>query len=107
VSHIVEFRLESGGAIPVEVDEQVSGGVVRSTRAGQVVGQAGESLEEALDKAMPAAQALIAKLRDLGSRPDEIEVQFGLKLSGELGAVLAKTGVEGNFAVKLVWKERP
>ena len=48
--------------------------VVRSTRAGQVVGQAGESLEEALDKAMPTAQALIAKLRDLGSRPDEIEV---------------------------------
>ena len=104
MSHIVEFRLEGGGSIPVEVDEQVSGGVVRSARPGQVVGQAGESLEEALDKAMPAAEALIAKLRNVGSRPDEIEVVFGLKLSGELGAVLAKTGVEGNFSVKLTWK---
>jgi hypothetical protein len=105
VSHIVDFRLEDGGTMHVEVDEQVSGGVVRSARPGQVVGQAGQSLEEALDKAMPAAQALITKLRGLGSRPDEIEVVFGLKLSGELGAVLAKTGVEGNFSVKLTWKQ--
>jgi hypothetical protein len=104
MSQIVEFGLEGGGAIAVEVDEQVSG-VVRSARPGEVVGRAGESLEEALDRAMPAAQALIAKLRDLASHPDEIEVQFGLKLSGELGAVLAKTGAEGNFSITLTWKQ--
>jgi hypothetical protein len=107
VAHIVEFTLEGGGTIPVEVDESVSGGVVRSARPGEVVGQASESLGEALDRAMPAAQALIAKLQTLGSRPDEIEIQFGLKLSGELGAILARTGAEGNFSVKLSWKGTP
>jgi hypothetical protein len=102
VSHIVEFRMEGGGAIAVEVDDAVSGGVVRSARPGEVVAQAGESLEQALDRAMSAAQALIERLRK--ASPDEMEVQFGLKLSGELGAVLAKTGAEGNFSVTLTWK---
>ena len=107
MAHIVEFTLEGGGTIPVEVDESFSGGVVRSARPGEVVGQATESLGEALDRAMPAAQALIARLQALGSRPDSIEIQFGLKLSGELGAVLAKTGAEGNFSVKLTWQGSP
>jgi hypothetical protein len=103
MSHIVEFGVEGGPSLVVEVDDAVSGGVVRSARPGEVVVQAGETLEEALDRAMPATQALIERLKSIASGPDAIEVQFGLKLSGQLGAVLAKTGAEGNFSVKLTW----
>jgi len=102
MSDIVEFRMDSGGSLAVEVDEAVDGGVVRSARApGEVVVQASETLEEALDRVMPAAQALIERLRK--ASPDEMELQFGLKLSGELGAVLAKASAEGNFSVTLKW----
>ena len=108
MSHIIEFRVEGGGVIPVEVDEAVSGGMVRvAARPGEVVGQASDTLGEALDRVMPAAQTLIAKIQDFASRPDEIQVEFGVKLSGEVGAILAKTGAEANFSVTLVWKGQP
>jgi hypothetical protein len=36
-------------------------------------------------------------------RPDGIEVEFGVKLNAEAGAVIAKSAVEGHFTVKLSW----
>jgi hypothetical protein len=41
-----------------------------------------------------------------GLSPDGIEIEFGIKLSWELGAVLAKTDTEGHFQVKLSWSSR-
>jgi len=39
-------------------------------------------------------------------KPDEVEITFGLKASGELGSlVIAKAGVEANYSVKLTWKK--
>jgi hypothetical protein len=31
-------------------------------------------------------------------------IKFGVKLDAEVGAVIAKTGVEGHFEVKLTWR---
>jgi hypothetical protein len=50
------------------------------------------------------AQALIAKLRDLGERPDEISVEFGLKMSVGARLVVAHSSGEANFKVTLQWK---
>jgi hypothetical protein len=42
----------------------------------------------------------------LADRPDEVEITFGLKASGELGSlVVAKAGVEASYSVKLTWKK--
>ena len=37
-------------------------------------------------------------------RPDEAEIEFGLKISGEANWVLGKAAGEANFVVKLSWK---
>ncbi len=37
-------------------------------------------------------------------RPDELEITFGVKLDAQMGAVIARTGVEGQLEVKLTWK---
>ena len=34
----------------------------------------------------------------------EIEVEFGMKMDVKAGAIIASTGVEANFKVKLKWK---
>ncbi len=39
-------------------------------------------------------------------RPDGIEVQLGIKLDGEVGALIAKTGMEAHLHVTLKWSER-
>jgi len=66
--------------------------------------KAHQTFEAALDKIRPAAQTIIKKLRSLHDAPDEIEVEFGLKLSAEAGAIIAAGGVGANYTVTLKWK---
>lgn len=102
---LIEFPLEDGTTILVEVDENEMGGVVKSSRAGDTITKASKTFEEAMDKVKPAASAIIAKIRSLHDAPDEVEVQFGLKLSAEAGAFVAAAGVDANYSVTLKWKK--
>ena len=105
MKHLIEFPLEDGGAILVEVDEpEPQGGVMRAARPGEIVAKAGQTFEAALERIKPAAGTIIAKLRGLHDPPDEVEVEFGLKMSAEAGAVIATAGAEANYKVTLKWK---
>ncbi|MFN3763514.1 MAG: CU044_2847 family protein, partial [Anaerolineae bacterium] len=55
-------------------------------------------------KVRPVAEAVVRKLRGLSDPPDQVEVEFGLKLSAEAGAFLAAAGTEANYKVTLTWK---
>ncbi len=74
--------------------------------SGDVAGKVCQTFEVALEKAKPAASALIAQFRDLIDPPDEIEVEFGIKLSAGAGAVLASAGGEANYKMTLTWKRK-
>ncbi len=105
MKRLIEFPLEGGGSIVVEVEEPEGLGTVPVSRKGAGVPErAQKSFEEALEGIRPAAQVLIAKLRGLHDPPDEIEVEFGLKMNAEAGAIVAAAGVEANYKVKLTWK---
>lgn len=108
MKRLVEFPLEDGSSMLVEVDEPEQEGLERvSRRDPGVIERAQQTLEKSLDKVRPAAQYLLEKLRGLHDAPDEIEVQFGLNLSAAAGIVLA-SGVTANYTVKLKWvKEKP
>lgn len=100
---LVAVPLEDGGAVVVEMDEG-PGGVVKAARSGELVGRATQSLESALDAVTPAARSALAKLREVA--PDSITVEFGLKLTAEVGAVITRTTGECNFKVTLRWEPR-
>lgn len=104
MKRLIEFALDDNTSLLVEVDESELGGLVEASSPGEVIAKARVSFEEALDKVKPAANVIIKKLRSLHDQPDEIEVEFGLKLSAEAGAVLAAAGAEANYAVTLKWK---
>ncbi|MCQ0002947.1 CU044_2847 family protein [Streptomyces sudanensis] len=53
----------------------------------------------------PALSQVFGVLRRLG--PQTAVVDFGLKVSGEGGIVVAKGTTEVNFAVRLVWRRGP
>src|SRR5688572_14357275 len=103
MKRLIDFPLESGTSMLVEIDEPVEGGLVKASRAGELIVKAQQSLEKALENVQPAAQAVIQQLRKLSDSPDEIEVTFGLKLSADAGAVLASAGTEANYTVTLKW----
>jgi hypothetical protein len=102
MKHLVEFPLEEGGSIVVELDEPETGGTVRAGREDKIE-QARETFEEALNKVLPATKAVVEKLRGMASRPDEIEVTFGVNLSTMAGAVIASASATANFGVTVRW----
>ena len=103
MKRLIEFPLEDGTSILVEVDEPEEGGLVDASSPGEIITKAQQTLGEALEKVKPAAQYVIKELRKLHDSPDEIQVAFGLKLSAGAGAVLASAGAEANYTVTLKW----
>jgi hypothetical protein len=100
---LVEFQLEGGGSVFVEA-EPLAGEVTRGIKPRELAGEASQTLEAALSHVQPAAVAIVGRLRDLAEAPDEIEVEFGIQLSAELGAFVAKASGDANFRVSLRWK---
>ena len=63
---------------------------------------------QALTQAMGTIQALANRttetLAKLPSPPSSFELEFGLKMDAEAGAIVSKAAEEGNLRVKLMWK---
>jgi hypothetical protein len=71
---------------------------------GGRMAKAAGSLAEAFDKLEPAIGMIVSRLRSATRRPDEISVDFGLKLGGETGLIFAKGTAEANLTVSVTWK---
>lgn len=105
MKRLVEFPLEGGGFVMAEVDSaEAAGGTVRGLHAADVAVKAQQTFEAAMERVKPTASAIIAKLRELSDQPEQVAVEFGIKLSAAAGVVLASSGVEANFKVTLTWK---
>jgi Trypsin-co-occurring domain 1 len=104
MSRLVEFPLQDGGSVLVQVNEAAAGGqVTRGLGDRYVTAQAAQTFEQAISRVQPAAQALLAQLRALADAPDEVGVEFGLELSAEAGAFIAAASTSANFKVSLTW----
>lgn len=107
MKRLVEFPLEEGGVILVEVEAPEETGMVPAAREERGVPErARQTFESAWEKVRPAASAIVGKLRALHDPPDKVEVTFGLKMNGEAGVILAAAGVEANFKVTLTWRRK-
>src|SRR5260221_1400666 len=102
MKRLVEFPLEEGGSIIVEIDEPETGGTVRAGREDKIE-KARETFEDALNKVLPATKTVVEKLRNMASKPDEIEVTFGVNLSTMAGAFIASASAAANFGVTVRW----
>jgi Trypsin-co-occurring domain 1 len=109
MKRLVEFPSESGEPIIVEVEDlRIAGETRRGLSTSTVLERAQTSFEDALEKARPMATSLVGKLRAVGdaagSPPDEVQVEFGIILSAEAGAVLAAASATANYKVTMTWK---
>jgi hypothetical protein len=71
-------------------------------RAGRD-GETSHRFETAIARIRPAAQAVLETLRELNT-PKNIEIEFGIKFSGKIGAFIASADTDATFRVKLVWE---
>jgi Trypsin-co-occurring domain 1 len=98
---LAKFSLEGGGSVHVDVDEVPR--VAPVSRHGRIL-DAKATFDTALGEVRHAAVAALTEFRAMASQPDEVEITFGVRLDAEVGAVIAKTGMAGNFEVKLAWR---
>ncbi len=64
--------------------------------------EAVERLDSLAKKIQPVAQTLFSALKELNT-PDEINLEFGIKLGGKAGIVFASAETECNFKIGLKW----
>jgi hypothetical protein len=107
MARLAKFVLPDGSSIVAEVDDEsfdssrvMRGGAIASS---EIVVKANESFESALDRVRWAAEGLLARLTSLASPPDEVAIEFGVKLNAETGAVIAKAATEANFKINIKW----
>ena len=104
MKQLIEFKMEDGGIIVVEVDELETGGTVRASRTGEIVEEAKVTFEQALSKLRQPTEKVVALLRGLAHGPDEIEMEFGFSLNAAIGVVIASASTAANYKVTLRWK---
>ena len=113
MAKLVKFQLDDDeeSFVYVEVDEKlpVSSNKKRdkalSGLGDEVVQQAEQTLEKALSSIKPVANAIIKKVQDLNQPADAVEVKFGIKMNGKLGAVIASGSTEVNYEITLKWNK--
>ncbi|MFB6549342.1 MULTISPECIES: CU044_2847 family protein [unclassified Streptomyces] len=102
---LVEFKTEDGMRVVVEGVEDEDG--ARLVSRGDGPAQAARTFEGSLEGVRAAAESALRVFRDGSLRPDSVELEFGVKLSAEAGAIIAKGSAEGHLVVKLSWSPEP
>lgn len=98
---LMEFETDGGARVVVEgVDDEAG---ARLVSRGDGPARATRTFENALDGVRAAADSALRVFRDGSLQPDSVELEFGVKLTAEAGAVIAKGSTEGHLVVKLSW----
>jgi hypothetical protein len=102
MSNYIEYKLEDGSTILVEVEER--GGVVKaSSKTGEPVASK-LNFKKAFASVRSSIDEILAEFDDL--HVYEGEIKFGLKSIGEAGIfAIGKVGGEMNYEVTLKWKK--
>lgn len=107
VDVVQEYKLDDGSSVMFEVSDTTGITVDQPGTRIQVsnADDAPPGFEKALERVKPAAERLLATMSSLTSRPEAVEVSFGLKFAAGIGVIFTKASTEGNFSVKLTWKK--
>jgi hypothetical protein len=101
VRKIIEFTLESGDSVLIEVDQS-------NDRIGipdSIIEKANTTFESALNTVKPIADTIMDKILELNKPASEVEVRFGIKMTAGLGAIVASGSADINYEITLKWKQ--
>lgn len=108
MKRLVEFPLDQGGSVLIEIDEPPVGPTTRGLGKDRssMVEEADKTFEEATAAVTPAARSLITRLQSIEDPPDEVGIEFGVQLSAQTGAFIASVAAAANFRVSLTWRRQ-
>jgi hypothetical protein len=104
MAEMVEFTSDDGHAILVEVPDSTGRPVTRGGRGtDELVTRASDSLENVLGRLGPVVKGVVSQLRAAADRPDEVQVDFAVKISADSNVIIARASGEANFRINLKW----
>jgi len=103
MTRMIEVPLDNGESVRIEVTDD-SGAIDRVGRGRDALDASAATLQRALAQVRPAAEAVLESMREMPEAADKIAVQFGVKITAEAGAVIARAATEANFSVTVEWK---
>lgn len=108
MKRLTSYPLAAGGNVLIEVEDGAGAPpVTRGLHTGDVIEMVGNGFDAAIEAIKPAAIAVANKLRNFADAPEDLEVEFGVKFTGQAGAVIASASTEAQFRIKMVWKGKP
>ncbi|WP_440947875.1 CU044_2847 family protein [Methanosarcina sp. T3] len=103
---LVEYKLEHDGSILIEVEElELEKGMTLVAKKPGELEKATKKFGEDINKVLPIADTIVDKFRGLNTKPDSMDVEFGIKMNGQIGAFIAASSVEANFKITLSWNK--
>lgn len=102
---LIEYLTEDGVVITVEAEPgPAEPGGTTLISGGGTLQKASAKFEEALEPLRKVSGAIIKKIKELDTHPDEISVELGLKFSAKAGVILTSVDSEANLKISLKWK---
>jgi hypothetical protein len=97
--------MESGADRVVIVEFPVEAGVQQIARSPEdLARKSGEALDRAMETIQGMSTRLARTVDDMVRRPSSVELEFGVKLTAEAGAIVSKIGGEAALNVRLTWE---
>jgi hypothetical protein len=105
MSQLLKFNLAKGGnPIYIEVEETASKGQV-PVGIGDKLASSAKAVLDIGDSIGDFANRIVDNIRNKVSDANEISIEFGVKMSADLGVIIAKSQLEANFKVAISWKK--
>ena len=107
MSDMIEYKLSPDSEARVLVQTVEGKRTASAGLAGRGVKleDAEQTFAQAMEHVHTLAEGLLDRLTTLASRPDRIDVEFGVALGAKAGVILTSGSVDANFKISLGWEK--
>ncbi|MFF9585531.1 CU044_2847 family protein [Streptomyces achromogenes] len=94
-----EIMFATGAGAELRVGE----GPVKAGKIADAVRSMPQTLQNALEPVRQMARTVVDQLREAG--PEEVEIEFGVNLSGQVGVIVNKGEAAAHLKIRVLWRK--
>jgi hypothetical protein len=101
---MARFTIDENAPILVELEPKAGlQDVARSI--DDLENESAKAIASVMNTIYNTAKSITSTIDSMATKPSQVEVNFGIKLEAETGAIIAKAGGEATFGIKLTWQK--